>query len=519
MEQTRQLVPLHVVSLCLTLLLGGAISAGCTRNSTANTQPETEAVAVEATTVEPAVEATEPVVASAETTEIAAERAAPTNDPPRPPGWSEETHSNHVDPNYAVVFPKNKVNHLLITIPPQNWEAMQADMTRLFGERGSWPLLREPGTDPGEEKPGITRVEKPIWVTATITFEGKTWTNVGVRFKGHSSLRNYWWGGSDKLPFKFDFDEFEDQHPEIHNQRFYGFKQLSLANNFSDNSFLRDTVTYDILEKAGLVAAETAFYQIHLDHGEGPRPLGLYTMIEVIDDTVVSRYFGSNDGNIYEADGPAASFAAGTAGEIPGSFQKENNEDEDDWSDIEALYTLLHSDLRTTDPEAWRASLEAIFDVETFLKWLAISAVIQHWDTYGARSQNYYLYHDPQSDRLVWISWDHNMAMSIRDAGQGRDAGQDDSLSKKSVGTGWPLIRYLLDDPTYFERYKGYLAETSSRLFKADQMAQTYQSLAALIRPYATAEIGKREFEKAIQELIHHAYARGYAVAAFLRTQ
>ncbi|MGD8807508.1 MAG: CotH kinase family protein, partial [Chloroflexota bacterium] len=47
-----------------------------------------------------------------------------------------------------------------------------------------------------------------------------------------------------------------------------------------------------------------------------------------------------------------------------------------------------------------------------FLKWLAISAIIQHWDAYGNMSHNYYLYDDPETGQLTWISWDNNMAMS-----------------------------------------------------------------------------------------------------------
>jgi hypothetical protein len=46
------------------------------------------------------------------------------------------------------------------------------------------------------------------------------------------------------------------------------------------------------LEEAGLPAAETAFCEVILDYGEGPVTLGLYTVIEVVDDTVVERYFG-----------------------------------------------------------------------------------------------------------------------------------------------------------------------------------------------------------------------------------
>src|SRR5690606_23240726 len=128
-------------------------------------------------------------------------------------------------------------------------------------------------------------------------------------------------------------------------------------------------------------------------------------------DTAVERVFGSDDGNIYEADGTAVSLAEGTFESIPDSFQKENNEDEADWSDIEALYTALHSDLRQSDPAAWQAALEAVFDVDTFLHWLAINTVIENWDTYGGASHNYYLYNDPATGQLTWIPWDHNEAL------------------------------------------------------------------------------------------------------------
>jgi spore coat protein H len=118
--------------------------------------------------------------------------------------------------------------------------------------------------------------ENPMWVPATITFEGNTWTSVGVRYKGNSSLTSGWRGGSLKLPLKLDFDEFEEDYPEIDDQRFYGFKQLSLANGFKDASFLRDAATANVLAEAGLPAAATAFYTVVLDYGEGSVRLGLY---------------------------------------------------------------------------------------------------------------------------------------------------------------------------------------------------------------------------------------------------
>ena len=88
--------------------------------------------------------------------------------------------------------------------------------------------------------------------------------------------------------------------------------------------------------------------------------MGLYTVIEVVDDTVVKRHFGSDDGNIHEGEESAASFVASACNQIAVSFQKESNEDQGDWSDIEALFDVLHTDQRTSDPAAWRADLEAV---------------------------------------------------------------------------------------------------------------------------------------------------------------
>jgi spore coat protein CotH len=358
--------------------------------------------------------------------------------------------------------------------------------------------------------------ENPMWVPATIEFNGLTWSNVGVRYKGNSSLTSGWRSGDAKLPLKLDFDEFEDEYPEIDNQRFYGFKQLSLANGFSDASFLRDAATADILAEAGLPAAETAFYEITLDYGEGPVSLGLYTAIEVIDDTVVERVFGSDDGNIYEAEGSAASFAASTYDQIADSFEKENNEDEADWSDIEVLFDALHDEQRTSDPAAWRAHLESLFDVDYFLEWLAISAVIQHWDAYGSMSHNYYLYHDPDSGQFKWISWDHNQAMSVEMGGGGRGPNRTVTLDKEEIGDNWPLIRYLLDDPVSYEKDVDYLAETVAGPFNPDHMAEVYQTMADLIAPYAAADVGEAVFDEAVQTLIDHAYQRADAVEEFL---
>jgi spore coat protein CotH len=356
------------------------------------------------------------------------------------------------------------------------------------------------------------------------------------------------------MPFKLDFDEFEDDYPDIDNQRFYGFQQLSLGNNFGDDAMMRDALAYDVYDEAGLAAASTGFYQVFLDFGEGPVNLGLYTVVEVIDDTVIARVFGDDSGNIYEGDGRAVSLAAGTTPEqIEDSFEKENNEEEGDWSDILALFDVLHAAERTEDPAAWREKLETVFDVDTFLKWLAVSAQIGHWDTYGGMSHNFYLYNNSQSGQLTWITWDHNLTFASGmggmrgfggpggaepnvTAGAAPDSskpgpaaanalpmnrggfGRGVSLDKADVGQNWPLIRFLLDDPVYHERYVDYMAETSA-LLDPGAMTERIETYAALLAPYVEAEGNGEAYASAVQRVVDYVTTRAGEVQTFLEEQ
>ncbi len=493
--------------------------------------------------------------------------------------FSDPAHANLVAPDYKTVFPSDRVPQLTIKVPAATWEAMLANMTTLFGARGTGGMggfgggqvqggngqapggfgqlpgnvpaagqVPAGGVIPGGGGGGGMGMgmssPNPDWVKGTIEFNGETWENVGVRFKGNSSLRDGWGSGDDDLPFKLDFDQWEDEVPEIKNQRFYGFKQLSLSNNFNDPTYIRETLAYDMLESAGLVAAETAVYEILLDRGEGPVRLGNYTVIEVIDDTVLARAFEDGSGNIYEADGSAASLANGTLGAIEASFQAEGGENPD-WSDIKAFYEVIHSPTRTSDPAAWRSSMETSFDVESFLEWLAIAAAIQHWDTYGGMTHNYYLYNDPAQEKLVFVSWDHNLVLGAGGAGGGGvggaavpPAGQNQggqnqggfggrggaggmrmnvSLDKKDVNESWPLIRYLLDQEVYYDKYTAYLKQTAETLFAGARPESQVDALAAVIKPALPAE-QRDAYQQAVDSLKTSIQTRRQAVSDFLAT-
>lgn len=419
--------------------------------------------------------------------------------------WTEASHSKSADPDYNEVFQDNEVKRLDFVISKERWEIMLEDMENKYGSFGS-----------SGGGPGLLDVENPIFVPGDVYYNGKQWYRVGLRFKGNSSLQTSWNSGIMKLSFKMDFDEFEEEYPQIEDQRFFGFKKFSLKNNYADASLLREKVASDVFRKAGVASSRTAFYTLYVDYGEGPEYFGLYTLVEEVDNTVIKTQFSDDGGNVYKPDGTGASFAAGTFTES--EFEKKTNEEEADWTDIETLFSVLHANNRTSDPAAWRNNLEAIFDTETFLKYLAVNTTIQNWDTYGRMTHNYYLYNNPENNLLTWIPWDNNEA--FQDGKHGGSLALD--FSDLSTNT-WPLIGYLYADPVYKAKYNAYLREVIEGPFNAIAMDALYSSYSTLIEPYATSErsgytflSSDASFYSAISTLINHAEARASAVQNYL---
>ena len=416
--------------------------------------------------------------------------------------WTEATHSKDADPNFDEVFEDNAVKRIDIVISPDNWQAMQDDMVSLYGTFGGGGR-------------GDFADDNPIFVPAEVFYSGKQWYRVGARFKGNSSLSSSWRSGISKLSFKLDFDEFEDDYPQIKNQRFYGFKKLSLKNNFDDPSMLREKVAGDVFREAGLVGPHTAFYTVYVDHGEGPIYFGVYTLVEEVDDTVIEIQYGDDDGNLYKPDGDGASFANGTFSEEV--FEKENNEDEADWSDIQSLFSALHDGSRTSDPSALRAGIDEVFDTDVFLKYLAVNTTIQNWDTYGRMTHNYFLYNNPENGKLTWIPWDNNEA--LQDGKQGGSLNLDFSDLNTSS---WPLIGYLYADDEYRSVYENYLIEVRDQYFNTASMQSLYDEYGALIEPFATTETAgytflrnNAAFQQAISALKSQVSQRESAVNSY----
>jgi hypothetical protein len=494
----------------------------------------------------------------------------------RPAGWSEATHGSGMRPDYGQLFSMDRVHELRITIPADRFAAMQEDLKTIAPAgmgRGGFPGARGgaggalPGGFPdpaamaamveasaaactdkppaaacttngavgqctempfggggrvclpaelaagmrGGGAPNLT-ARDPIYVPVTVTHEGRVWTQVGMRYKGNSSLMMSNATGNGKVPFRLDFDRYEDEVPATRNQRFYGFQELTFSSNFGDDSQLREVLASEILRDRGVPAPRAAFYRIWVDAGKGPEYWGLYTMIEdPADGAMLALQFGSDEGNLYKPDGPGANWSRfDRAG-----FEKKTNERAADYTDVEGAIRALHAP--RDDPRAWRAALEARFDVDHFLRWLAVNTVIENWDAYGVMAHNYYLYGDPaRRGQLRWIPWDHNFAFGAQPFPGGRGGrgfagaplppfpprrggaaqpgpmlaafGGGGDVLHRQVNDNWPLVRRLLADDVYASRYRALLKEATVGLAAPAAFEPRARALHEMIAPAVAAE-------------------------------
>ena len=270
------------------------------------------------------------------------------------------------------------------------------------------------------------------------------------------------------------------------------------------------------------------------------------------DGAMLAAQFGSMDGNLYKPDGVGANWTEFTRE----GFAKKTNSKIDSYGDVQAAVRALHAP--RDDAPAWRAALEATFNVDEFLRYLAINTAIEDWDQYGAMAHNYYLYGDPaRRGQLQWISWDHNFAFGSGPMGGrggpaggvpgrggppgggppgrggpgrgGMPFGVGIDILAENVRASWPLINFLIDDDVYARRYRELLVHAMGGLYEPSAFDKRARELHALIassvvgpngeRPTHTTVTSAKAFEDSLEGkdgLLQHIRDRQAAIRAAL---
>lgn len=132
------------------------------------------------------------------------------------------------------------------------------------------------------------------YITANITVNGTKYYNVGIRAKGNSSLSTVASDDTtDRYSFKVKFDEYVD------GQTLDGLSKIALNNIISDATYMKEYLSYDLLERMGVPTPAFAFTNITVNGEEW----GLYFAVEVIEEEFIERNYGSLSGNLYKPEG------------------------------------------------------------------------------------------------------------------------------------------------------------------------------------------------------------------------
>jgi hypothetical protein len=404
----------------------------------------------------------------------------------RPSTWTEESHCAGHDPDYGEVFDDGVVHRFDIVISAED----DARMTAYLDDNYR-----------GGVSGDLDALPTPIWVPATVRHDGSTWTQVGFRYKGHASLRGALQSGKKKLSFILDFDHYEYDHPELDDQRFFGFTRLAFSSGYNDPSRIRERLAGQIFSDAGIPSPRRSFAAVYLDRGEGSEYLGLYTIVEDPCDTMLRSQFGDPSGHLYKPWGRAARWLDPDEigqDEIVEYFDTCSAEDTGDRSEVVEAIERLHAD--RSDPE-WRANLDEVFDVDSFLRTLAVNRVMMNWDSYGCMNHNYFVYALPTDELpeglLTWFPWDLNEAMMDHERSGCPSPGSvmlDEIVAEETgIDADWPLIQVLLADEAYRGRYRTYLQEVLVTAFDADTVIGRMREYHDLVAPWIDGTIEVEE--------------------------
>lgn len=389
---------------------------------------------------------------------------------------------NKGTPADLTVFQKDRVAEVRITMAEDDWAAMTAG-----------PLAKR-------------------YVPADFSLDVEVLRDVAVRPKGSSSLQAMAELGIPRFGLTVDFNLFNVA------RNFRGLSKVNLNTGFKYHFLLRARLASELFSEMGVPAPETAYADVWVNNTH----LGVYALVEQVDRTFLRRHFPNDDGNLYKPAGLAGSLAwtgadlteadeggfkplttnlgGGSLGELlaalgrsgpqlaesgprPGGLLAaaglKTNENVADHSALLRFLDVLNSEPNATFPQA----IEWVLDVNGALRFLAVSAMTVHLDSYLGSGQNYYLYET--DGRFSVIPWDMNESFGTFHCGIERRRLIDLYIDEPTPGPllDRPLVARLLSHPPYLDAYRGYLRALLDGPFAPGEIEARIDRLAGLIAP------------------------------------
>jgi hypothetical protein len=265
------------------------------------------------------------------------------------------------------------------------------------------------------------RTTPEVWVEGAVTFDGIERAPVGIRLKGSASFQSV----DHKPAWKFKFDHV---HESI---RLYGLERLTLNNEVWDPTMMAEAMAYEAFRDNGSAAPRTGYAAVTLNE----RYLGLYAIIESMDDAFVDHQWPGSDGGLWEMTRDCDFTGDCTCFEL---------QETGDAYEADALVQGCEAvTLGTAE------AVGAAFDWEALIAFLAVERAVNHPDSYSFNLNNFFVYHDPLTDRLFLSPWGADSTFVYAYPPSAPNPGCDPLYRDVDTGSpvGW-LAGFCLADPT-----------------------------------------------------------------------
>jgi spore coat protein CotH len=416
---------------------------------------------------------------------------------------------------------------------PRPLEPLRAVVLLVFATLTLMPYLTAAQTTPAASDPSDAFFDDTVVHDLRLTISERDWTSlkahyldndyypvefrwrdqvlrgVGIRSRGTGSRSGV------KPGLRIDFDRWASD------QKFLGLKSVNFRNQTQDASNLRERISMLFFRRMGVKAVREAHARLFVRD----EYVGLYTIVESIDKTWLSKALGENDGHLYEFhfDNSVAHrpFLFGYLGSdsglyVPTPFKPETQESDPQEGVIERfIWTVTEA-----SDAVWRQAIAEFLDLHKFIRHLAVENFLAEQDgitgDYGPN--NFYFYRYEKKNLFTFLPWDKSNTFWDPDYFIFRNIedGPEDHRNR--------LVRRALQYDDLRNLYLDTLLECASSAMKVDmpgslpwlenEVVREYGQIQAAALADPAKPFTNATFEKSIEDLTTFARTRSDIVRA-----
>ncbi|MBI3501321.1 MAG: CotH kinase family protein [Bacteroidetes bacterium] len=300
---------------------------------------------------------------------------------------------------------------------------------------------------------------------ANFNIDGSPIDSVGVQLKGNSSFGF----PGQKKPLKISFNQY------VPGKKCEGLTVLNLNNNMLDPTMMREKLLLDFMNKKGLPAPRCTYAKVSFNG----QYVGLYKMIEQVDKEFIKTHFNNWGGNLFKGD-PMGTL--GWQGTNPTAYypnyELHSNQSINNWSDL----LNFIDNINNTPSSDFFDTLETNLNTFPFIGQWAARNLFVDLDGYFHSPHNYYLYHNINTNKFEWCTWDVSVAFGFYPM-----TTEDTTENTNLLMAYNPLVIRMLADSVYKKTYLNTICDYLD-YFKDTVLFPLIDSIANKIYPAFAAE-------------------------------